>query len=119
MLDYGPEAIIMKGLDGENWRLDDYVERGGYSALKKILAEKTPPETLVAELKKSALRGRGGAGFSAGPKWSFMPRPVSRAQNFVWHYGEGGARAFEEPHLPPYHPQNINRGMGDPPYPAG
>ena len=48
MLDYGPDAIIMKGLDGENWRLDDYVKRGGYSALKKLLAEKTPPETLIA-----------------------------------------------------------------------
>ena len=44
MLDYGPDAIILAGLDGENWRLADYVGRGGYSALKKILAEKTPPE---------------------------------------------------------------------------
>src|SRR5436190_1008337 len=58
MLDYGPDAIVLAGLDGENWRLADYVERGGYSALRKILAEKTPPETLIAELKKSALRGR-------------------------------------------------------------
>src|SRR6266581_2191589 len=46
MLDYGPDAIILAGLDGENWRLGDYVKRGGYSALKKILSEKTPPETL-------------------------------------------------------------------------
>src|SRR5712692_6449163 len=73
MLDYGPDAIIMKGLDGENWRLDDYVKRDGYSALKKLLAEKTRPETLLAEVKKSALRGRGGAGFPTGLKWSFMP----------------------------------------------
>ena len=63
MLDYGPDAIILTGLDGDNWRLEDYVKRGGYSALKKILAEKTPPESLIAEMKKSALRGRGGAGF--------------------------------------------------------
>ena len=61
MLDYGPDAIILAGLDGDNWRLADYVGRGGYSALKKILAEKTPPETLIAEVKKSALRGRGGS----------------------------------------------------------
>src|SRR5258708_12490251 len=74
MLDYGPDAIIMKGLDGENWRLDDYVKRDGYSALKKLLAEKTRPETLLAEVKKSALRGRGGAGFPTGLQWSFMPR---------------------------------------------
>src|SRR5258708_12221288 len=81
MLDYGPDAIIMKGLDGENWRLDDYVKRDGYSALKKLLAEKTRPETLLAEVKKSALRGRGGAGFPTGLKWGFMPRQFPAAKN--------------------------------------
>ena len=65
-LDYGPDAIVLKGLDGDNWRLADYVKRGGYSALKKVLAEKMPPENLVAEMKKSSLRGRGGAGFPTG-----------------------------------------------------
>src|SRR5258706_15224347 len=97
MLDFGPEAIIMKGLDGENWRLDDYVERGGYSALKKILAEKTSPETLVAELKKSALRGRGGGGFSTGPKRGVMPRPFSGPENLVGKSDEGGPRALQDP----------------------
>ena len=63
MLDYGSDAIIMKDLDGENWRLADYLKRGGYAALKKILTEKTSPETVVSAVKKSALRGRGGAGF--------------------------------------------------------
>src|SRR5205814_6195608 len=58
-LDYGPEAIILAGLTGRNWRLDDYVSRGGYDALKKILNEKIPPATVIAEVKKSALRGRG------------------------------------------------------------
>ena len=36
LLDYGPDAIILAGLNGRNWRLDDYVARGGYEALKKI-----------------------------------------------------------------------------------
>ena len=66
MLDYGPDAILMTGLDGTNWRLADYEKRGGYSALKKLLAEKTPPDQVIAEVKKSALRGRGGAGFPTG-----------------------------------------------------
>src|SRR5258706_14253636 len=104
MLDYGPEAIIMKGLDGENWRLDDYVERGGYSALKKILAEKTSPETLVAELKKSALRGRGGAGFSTGPKWGFLPRPFSGAKKLGGNSDEGGPGDLKERDNPPHKP---------------
>jgi hypothetical protein len=44
-LDFGPDAVLMAGLNGSNWRLADYVKRGGYEALKKILAEKTPPAT--------------------------------------------------------------------------
>src|SRR5438034_9170242 len=86
MLDYGPDAIVLTGLDGENWRLADYVERGGYSALRKILAEKTPPETLIAELKKSALRGRGGAGFPTGLKWRSEERRVGKE----WRCGGAG-----------------------------
>jgi NADH-quinone oxidoreductase subunit F len=54
--------------------LDNYVKTGGYEAWKKILAEKPDPASIVDELKKSSLRGRGGAGFPTGLKWSFMPR---------------------------------------------
>ncbi|HYR00418.1 MAG TPA: hypothetical protein VET86_10270, partial [Casimicrobiaceae bacterium] len=74
VLNYGPDAILMAGLTGDNWRLADYVARGGYEALRKILSEKTPPQAVIAEVKKSALRGRGGAGFPTGLKWSFMPQ---------------------------------------------
>src|SRR5262249_30128517 len=80
---YGPDAIIMKGLDGLNWRLKDYEARGGYAALKKVLSEKIAPDQIVAELKKSALRGRGGAGFPTGLKWSFMPRQFPGAKYLV------------------------------------
>src|SRR5678815_1160618 len=52
--------------------LDNYVKTGGYEAWKKILAEKPDPASIVDELKKSALRGRGGAGFPTGLKWSFI-----------------------------------------------
>jgi NADH:ubiquinone oxidoreductase subunit F (NADH-binding) len=89
MLDYGPDAILMKGLDGQNWRLADYQKRDGYAALKKILSEKIKPEDLIAELKKSALRGRGGAGFPTGlscrasspapSTWCAIPTKASRA----------------------------------------
>ena len=47
-LDYGPDAILMAGLTGANWRLADYVARGGYEALRKILTEKTPPTNIIA-----------------------------------------------------------------------
>jgi NADH-quinone oxidoreductase subunit F len=60
--------------------LATYIAGGGYEALKKILAEKTPAENIIAEVKTSALRGRGGAGFPTGLKWSFMPRSVPGRQ---------------------------------------
>src|SRR2546429_1770207 len=71
---FGPEAILMKGLSGLNWRLKDYESRAGYQALRKILAEGMTPEQVINEVKASALRGRGGAGFPTGLKWSFMPK---------------------------------------------
>lgn len=65
---------IMADVDGANWRLADYVKRGGYEALRKILTTGMKPEDVIAEVKASGLRGRGGAGFPTGLKWSFMPR---------------------------------------------
>jgi len=64
----------------EPWTLENYLKTGGYEAWKKILAEKTDPGDIIEEVKKSGLRGRGGAGFPTGLKWSFMPRnaPVQK-----------------------------------------
>ena len=74
MLDYGPDAVIMKGLDGANWGLKDYEERGGYKAIRRLVGDKLTPDAVIAEVKKSALRGRGGAGFPTGLKWTFLPK---------------------------------------------
>ena len=46
VLDYGPDAVIMKGLDGKNWGLKDYEARGGYAALRRLVTEKIAPETV-------------------------------------------------------------------------
>jgi NADH-quinone oxidoreductase subunit F len=56
------------------WELATYLKVGGYEAWKKILAEQTPREQVIEMVKASGLRGRGGAGFPTGLKWSFMPR---------------------------------------------
>lgn len=56
----------------DSWKLSTYESACGYSAWRKILKEKTPPSDIIEEVKKSALRGRGGAGFPTGLKWSFM-----------------------------------------------
>jgi len=111
LLDYGPDAILMKGLDGRNWRLKDYEARDGYKALKRILSEKLKPEDIIAELKKSALRGRGGAGFPTGLKWSFMPRQFAGPKYVVCNSDEGEPGTCKDRDLLRYNPHSVIEGM--------
>jgi NADH-quinone oxidoreductase subunit F len=108
---FGPDAVIMKGINGTNWRLKDYEARGGYSALKKIIAEKIPPEQVVNELKKSSLRGRGGAGFPTGLKWSFMPRQFPGQKYLVCNSDEGEPGTFKDRDILRYNPHILIEGM--------
>ena len=110
-LDYGPDAVLMAGLNGRNWRLADYVQRGGYEALKKIVNERIPPEQIVAEVKKSALRGRGGAGFPTGLKWSFMPRQFAGDKYLVCNSDEGEPGTFKDRDILRYNPHALIEGM--------
>ena len=110
-LDYGPDAIILKGLDGNNWRLKDYESRAGYAALKKILQSGVKPEDVIAEVKKSALRGRGGAGFPTGLKWSFMPRSFPGAKYLVCNSDEGEPGTFKDRDILRYNPHVLIEGM--------
>lgn len=91
--------------------LETYVAHGGYEALKKILAEKTPPETIIAELKTSALRGRGGAGFPTGLKWSFMPRDFPGDKYIVCNSDEGEPGTFKDRDILRYNPHQLIEGM--------
>jgi len=108
---YGPDAVIMKGLDGLNWRLKDYEARDGYRALRKILQEGISPEQVIAEVKNSGLRGRGGAGFPTGLKWSFMPRGFSGQKYLVCNSDEGEPGTFKDRDLLRYNPHIVIEGM--------
>jgi NADH-quinone oxidoreductase subunit F len=116
---YGPDAIIMKGINGLNWRLQDYLARGGYDALKKILAEKITPDQVIANLKKSALRGRGGAGFPTGLKWSFMPKNYPGQKYMVCNSDEGEPGTFKDRDLLRYNPHIVIEGMAIAGYATG
>ncbi|MBI3915667.1 MAG: NADH-quinone oxidoreductase subunit NuoF [Betaproteobacteria bacterium] len=108
---YGPDAIILKGLTGLDWRLKDYEARGGYEALRKLIAEKIPPEQVVNEVKKSALRGRGGAGFPTGLKWSFMPRQFQGQKYMLCNSDEGEPGTFKDRDILRYNPHIVIEGM--------
>jgi NADH-quinone oxidoreductase subunit F len=103
--------LILAGLDGNNWRLADYVKRGGYESLKRILSEKITPEQVIADLKASGLRGRGGAGFPTGLKWSFMPRQFPGQKYLVCNTDEGEPGTFKDRDIIRYNPHALIEGM--------
>ena len=105
------QPLILAGIDGNNWRLADYVKRGGYSALRRILTEGITPEQVIADLKASALRGRGGAGFPTGLKWSFMPRAFPGQKYLVCNSDEGEPGTFKDRDILRYNPHSVIEGM--------
>ena len=104
------QPLILAGLDGQNWRLADYEKRDGYKALRRIMAEGMTPEAVVAELKKSGLRGRGGAGFPTGLKWSFMPKAPG-TKYLVCNSDEGEPGTFKDRDILRYNPHSVIEGM--------
>ena len=108
---------IYTGLTGSNWRLKDYASRGGYQALRKILtanAEGGPgmtPDQVVAEVKGAGLRGRGGAGFPTGLKWSFMPRALPVQKYLVCNSDEGEPGTCKDRDILAYNPHIVIEGM--------
>ena len=111
--------LVLAGLDGQNWRLKDYVNRGGYVALKRILKEGIAPEAVIAEVKASSLRGRGGAGFPTGLKWSFMPRNNQEQKYLVCNSDEGEPGTFKDRDIIRYNPHAIIEGMAIAAYAMG
>ncbi len=95
----------------ESWKLSSYLSVGGYDALKKILAEKTPPEEIISQVKISALRGRGGAGFPTGLKWSFMPRNFPGDKYVVCNSDEGEPGTFKDRDILRFNPHQLIEGM--------
>ncbi len=106
---------ILAGLDGSNWRLKDYEARGGYQALRKVLGigggEAMTQDQVIATVKESALRGRGGAGFPTGLKWSFMPRQFPGQKYLVCNSDEGEPGTCKDRDIMEFNPHIVIEGM--------
>ncbi len=94
--------------DPAHRRIDTYVERGGYKALEKALA--LEPDAVIDEIKASGLRGRGGAGFPTGIKWSFMPKEPTRPHYLLCNADESEPGTFKDRELMRWDPHQLIEG---------
>jgi NADH-quinone oxidoreductase subunit F len=91
-------------------KIEDYLAVGGYKALQKALTEMTP-EQIIAEIKQSNLRGRGGAGFTTGVKWELCRNAVGEPKYIICNADEGDPGAFQDRGLIEGNPHSLLEGM--------
>jgi NADH-quinone oxidoreductase subunit F len=94
-----------------SWTLDTYQSIGGYEAWRKILAERPPREQIIDQLKASGLRGRGGAGFPTGTKWSFMPRNSPVQKYLVCNSDESEPGTCHDRDILRFNPHSVIEGL--------
>jgi NADH-quinone oxidoreductase subunit F len=95
----------------DSWTLPVYESFDGYSAWRRILAERVPPETVVDEIKASGLRGRGGAGFPTGLNWSFMPKDPAVQKYVVCNSDESEPGTCSDRDILRFNPHAVVEGM--------
>jgi NADH-quinone oxidoreductase subunit F len=93
------------------WSMDTYLSVDGYKAWRKILEEKTAQEEIIAVVKASALRGRGGAGFPTGLKWSFMPRSAPVQKYILCNSDESEPGTCHDRDILRFNPHSVIEGM--------
>lgn len=99
-----------RGLE-DSHRLAVYEASGGYRTLRDVLLRPLAPEQIITEMKKSGLRGRGGAGFPTGLKWSFMPKGVSGTKYLLCNADEGEPGTCKDRDIMRYDPHRLIEGM--------
>ncbi len=103
----------------EPWTLENYLATGGYLAWRKIVQHKVSPNDVIEEVKKSGLRGRGGAGFPAGLKWSFMPRDYAGQKYVICNSDESEPGTCKDRDILRFNPHAVVEGMAIASYAMG
>lgn len=112
--------MALRTITEENPRsLQTYIKLGGYEQLKRIVTQKIKATDIIAEVKVSGLRGRGGAGFPTGLKWSFMPRYFDGTKYIVCNTDEGEPGTFKDRDIIRYNPHQLIEGMAIAAYTLG
>ncbi len=93
------------------WSYDSYLKSGGYQAWRKILSEQIPREQVIDMVKQSGLRGRGGAGFPTGLKWSFMPRNAPGQKYILCNSDESEPGTCKDRDILRFNPHAVIEGM--------
>jgi NADH-quinone oxidoreductase subunit F len=107
----GEIPVISKRWGIENsTKIDVFLQNGGYQALEKALKQ-TTPESIIDEMKKSNLRGRGGAGFPTGMKWSFVPKDSPKAKYVICNADESEPGTCKDRPLMEMDPHQLIEGM--------
>ncbi|MFT4650811.1 MAG: NADH-quinone oxidoreductase subunit F, partial [Flavobacteriales bacterium] len=95
----------------EPWSMESYLKTGGYQALKNILNDNVSQEDVINLVKASGLRGRGGAGFPTGLKWSFMPRNAAGQKYLVCNSDESEPGTCKDRDILRFNPHALVEGM--------
>ncbi len=93
------------------WSIETYRANGGYQAWEKILAGEWTQEQIIDEVKRAGLRGRGGAGFPTGVKWSFMPRNQPIQKYLVCNSDESEPGTCKDRDIHRFNPHALVEGM--------
>jgi NADH-quinone oxidoreductase subunit F len=99
--------------------LETYQSIGGYETLKRLVTQKVPATEIINQVKLSGLRGRGGAGFPTGLKWSFMPRYFDGEKYLVCNSDEGEPGTFKDRDILRFNPHQLIEGMAIAAYTMG
>lgn len=104
--------ICFRTIDKDKpWSLETYKSVGGYKVIENILKNKVDPQNIINEIKTSCLRGRGGAGFPTGIKWSFIPKSTGGQKYIICNSDEGEPGTCKDRDIMRYNPHQLIEGM--------